>query len=166
VRCAVLRCSVVRRYVYEGPKALSAGAHYAWTATERIVVMSNGTALPTISSSTTTATHTGTFATSATLPTPKDEAAAAMSSTNVSLLWNASWHSIADRVRPSGFMPTSVSGGYGGVTNQFVRDSSGQIIGLIELGPRFYPVAKAALSFMLEQLAAWCVMDNPTLGSQ
>lgn len=44
-------------------------------------------------------------------PSVQAELAAEMSSANMSALWNGSWHSVADRIRPSGFLPTSVSGG-------------------------------------------------------
>lgn len=63
-----------------------------------------------------------------------DEAVAQMTSANITKLWNGSLASVEDRIRPSGFMPTSVSGGYGGITEQFVRDSAGQLIGLLQTG--------------------------------
>lgn len=134
-------------YVLEGHSGLESGKTYTWTATERVVVYSNGTeagAAPAIFRGSFTANVSG---------SARDEAAAMMETRNVSQLWNGSWHSVADRVQPSGFLPTSVSGGYGGITQQFVRDASGQIIGLLQLGPRFVPVAKSAIVFMLTQLA-------------
>ena len=36
--------------------------------------------------------------------------------------------SVWARVEPSGFLPTSVSGGYGGITSEFVRDGAGMSV--------------------------------------
>lgn len=106
-------------FVYDGRVALTPGTTYSWTVSERVVVYSNGTAADAVA---TLATHIGQFETSASLPTPRVEAAAVMTSKNVSMLWNGSWHSVADRVQPSGFLPTSVSGGYGGITEEVSTD--------------------------------------------
>ena len=92
------------------------------------------------------------FKTSPHLLSAKDEAVALMQSTNMSMLWNGSWHSVVDRVQPSGFLPTSVSGGYGGITHQFVRDASGQLIGMLQLGNWTRPTVQRALRFMLSAL--------------
>lgn len=43
----------------------------------------------------------------------------------------------------------------GGIKSQFVRDASGQLIGLMELGPKFYRLAARALGFMLTWLETW-----------
>lgn len=75
-----------------------------------------------------------------------------MSSPNVTKLWNGSKDSVAGRIQASGFMPTSVSGGYGGITSQYPRDSSGQLIGLLEVGPQGYAAVERALEFMLSSL--------------
>lgn len=136
--------------VYEGP-GLVAGQTYQWSAEERVVAFSNGTSLPSDAFS---VAARDTFTASASLPSARDEAAAVMSSHNVSALWNGSWHSVNDRIEPSGFLPTSVSGGYGGITQMFVRDASGQIIGLVQCGPEHARVAGRALRFMLSQLQA------------
>ena len=136
--------------VYEGP-GLAAGQTYQWSAEERVVAFSNGTT-PTSDEFAVAARDT--FTASNSLPSARDEAAAVMSSHNVSALWNGSWHSVNDRIEPSGFLPTSVSGGYGGITQMFVRDASGQIIGLVECGPEHAQVAGRALRFMLSQLQA------------
>ena len=132
--------------VYEGPDLL-AGATYEWTAEERVVSYSNGTAGGSF-----TTVGRGTFTSSASLPSARTEAAAVMSSPNISKLWNGSWHSVNDRIEPSGFLPTSVSGGYGGITQMFVRDASGQLIGLLQCGEEQTQTAGKALRFMLSQL--------------
>jgi hypothetical protein len=144
--------------VYEGP-GLSPGTHYTWSAEERIIAYSNGTvpaaeaaAAPAAGFSEAAPHFTGSFITSIRLPAARSEAATVMSSSNMSALWNGSWHSVQDRIRPSGFLPTSVSGGYGGITQMFVRDASGQIIGLAQCGPSQARVAGSALRFMLTQL--------------
>ena len=77
-----------------------------------------------------------------------------MTSANVSRLWNGSWHSVADRVTSSGFLPTSVSGGYGGITQQFVRDACGQLIGLLQLGQQFYPKVRSRIKDLLLDVSA------------
>ena len=60
----------------------------------------------------------GSFTTAAAMPTPKEELAAVLSNANNSLLWSTSRDSVWQRVEPSGFLPTSVSGGYGGITSE------------------------------------------------
>jgi hypothetical protein len=120
--------------VYEGA-ALQAGHGYAWTAEERWVAFPNGSR-PTAGWQ---QVGTGSFTTSPILPSVEEELRQVMDSPNMSRLWNGSWHSVADRVTSSGFLPTSVSGGYGGITQQFVRDGSGQLLGLLQLGSKFYP---------------------------
>lgn len=92
---------------------------------ERIVAYSNGSRPLPRSPASAAATHTGTFATTDTLQSVQMEAAQWMTSQNVSRLWNGSWHSVVDRTRDNGYLPTSVSGGYGGITQEFVRDASG-----------------------------------------
>ena len=135
--------------VYEGP-GLTANATYDWTAEERVVAYSNGTAGP----ATFELAGSGSFVTSPTLRSARLEAAAAMTAPNITALWNGSWQSVATRLAPSGFLPTSVSGGYGGITQEFVRDASGQLIGLLQLGPAQYSVVGRALRFMLSSLQA------------
>ena len=134
--------------VYEGP-GLEAGADFAWTAEERVVAFSNGT---TPTSPAFAVAGRGSFTTADGLKTAREEAAAVMSAPNMSALWNGSWHSVNDRIMPSGFLPTSVSGAYGGITQMYVRDASGQIIGLVQCGTAQTKVAGKALRFMLAQL--------------
>ena len=74
----------------------------------------------------------GTFRTIPTLQSAQSELAAELQSPNMTILWNTSSRSIWARVEPSGFLPTSVSGGYGGITSEFVRDGAGMIIGMLE----------------------------------
>ena len=134
--------------VYEGP-GLTAGARYSWTAEERIVAFSNGST-PTTAALAVVAS--GSFTAAASLLSARAEAAAVTSAPNMSALWSGSWHSVNDRIQPSGFLPTSVSGGYGGITQMFVRDASGQLIGLMQTGQ--VETAGKALRFMLSQLQA------------
>ena len=134
--------------VYEGP-GLTAGAAYTWTAEERAVAFSNAT---TPTSDAFATVGSGGFTAAADLPSAKAEAAAMMRAPNMSKLWNGSWHSVNDRIQPSGFLPTSVSGGYGGITQMFVRDASGQLLGLLQCGKAQTETAGRALRFMLAQL--------------
>ena len=94
----------------------------------------------------------GSFETASDLIDVTEEVQRSMTAYNMSVLWNGSWNSVAHRIMPSGFLPTSVSGGYGGITQQFVRDASGQLLGLLELGATFYDTVKSAMRFMLSQL--------------
>ena len=94
----------------------------------------------------------GSFQTAAGLPTPQEELIAELATPNMTTLWNTSRNSIWERVEPSGFLPTSVSGGYGGITSEFVRDGAGMIIGMLELGPVHWPRARSAMRFMLHGL--------------
>jgi len=66
----------------------------------------------------------GSFTTAAAMPTPKEELAAVLSNRNNSLLWSTSRDSVWQRVEPSGFLPTSVSGGYGGITSECEKSHS------------------------------------------
>ena len=84
---------------------------------------------------------TGTFKASPTLGSVHDELIAEVTSTNATRLWNTSSSSVWQRVEPSGFLPTSVSGGYGGITSEYVRDGAGMIIGMLELGPAHWATA-------------------------
>lgn len=43
----------------------------------------------------------------------------------------------------------------GGIKSQYVRDASGQLIGLMELGEPYYPVVARSLRFMLTWLQTW-----------
>jgi hypothetical protein len=110
--------------VYEGPPLVPSSVYY-WTAEEQLIVRGDGTvpsvddgAVAVTGNNNTAATAagwqtvgSGWFSTLAGLISARDEAAAAMRSPNVSALWNGSWHSVLDRAAPSGFLPTSVSGG-------------------------------------------------------
>ena len=46
----------------------------------------------------------------------------------------------------------TVSGSYGGITSEFVRDGAGMIIGMLELGPGHWDTARQAMRFMLHGL--------------
>ncbi len=99
---------------YEG-QPLAPSMAYSWTAEEQLIVRGDGT-VPSIDDDDSAAAGWqivggGSFSTPADLIAARDEAAATMSSPNVSALWNSSWHSVLDRAAPSGFLPTSVSGG-------------------------------------------------------
>ena len=78
----------------------------------------------------------GNFMTSATLPPAKEELISELRAPNMTRLWDTSSTSVWSRVEPSGFLPTSVSGGYGGITSEFVRDGAGMVIAILELGPQ------------------------------
>lgn len=95
--------------VVEGP-ALRAGLAYAWSVHERQVANASGADARRMG---TWLAGSGTFNTAPApqFPTPQAELVAELTSENISALWNGSWHSVVDRIRPSGFLPTSVSGG-------------------------------------------------------
>jgi len=133
--------------VYAGP-ALAAGATYTFTVTETQAADSNGH-----NASRSWSGGAGSFKAAATLPSAKAELLSELRTTNATKLWNTSMSSIWQRVEPSGFLPTSVSNGYGGITSEFVRDGAGMIVGMLELGPTRYDVARSAMRFMLHGLA-------------
>ena len=123
-------------YVYEGP-SLQAGATYDWTVEERVIVWGNGSAPASDANANgnfNSVVASGVFAADLSIPTARAEAAIEMSSQNMTTLWNTSWHSVLQRAATSGFLPTSVSGGYGGPLIEFPRDAMGQLIGLVEVG--------------------------------
>lgn len=124
-------------FVYEGP-ALTANSSYHWTAME---VQPPTTGQPRQAGS-------GVFHTSADLPTALDEARAAAAAANVTQLYEGTRDSIVGRVRPSGFSPTSVSGGYGGTANMFVRDSCAMLLAMLRLNET--AAAARVLRFMLD----------------
>jgi hypothetical protein len=132
--------------VYEGPD-LAPGHTYRFTVREQQAANSTGQ-----NASRSWDAGTGTFATSANLPSAKQELIAELGKPNMTKLWNTSSTSIVARVEPSGFLPTSVSGGYGGITSEFVRDGAGMIIGMLELGPEHWSTARKAMRFMLHGL--------------
>ena len=94
----------------------------------------------------------GRFQAHGALASAKAELATLLGTANLTKLWNTSSTSVWARVEPSGFLPTSVSGGYGGITSEFVRDGAGMIIGMLELGPTHWPTARKAMRFMLKEL--------------
>ena len=102
----------------------------------------------------------GSFCTAAALPSSRDEARAELAAANFSLLFRNSLASVAGRVQPSGFVPTSVSGGYGGSTNMFVRDTSAMMFGLLEAragcadGGGCLPTVRSVLNFTLLAIEA------------
>eukprot|EP00039_Didymoeca_costata_P007405 m.99424 g.99424 ORF g.99424 m.99424 type:complete len:763 (+) comp13674_c0_seq11:167-2455(+) len=142
-------------YVFEGnhDQELKKSSQYDWTVEERELALLDGS-IPSPTSQEWHVVGKGAFATTQSLMSAADEAAMEMTSSNVSMIWNTSWNSVVNRVVSSGFLPTSVSNGYGGITNEFVRDASGQIIGMLEIGSKTSTaVAKSALRFMLTSLS-------------
>ena len=141
---------------YEGP-GLVPDTTYAWTAEERDIVHGDGSR----GANKWRTVAVGGFATSSTLLPARLEAAAVMSHANVSAIWNTSWRSIFNRAAPSGFQPTSVSGGYGGVDVEFPRDAAGQLIGLTQLAAtsvgkqaaKLFAAVEHRLRFLFEQMA-------------
>jgi len=102
-----------------------------------------------------------TFCTTPGLPSAMDEARKATSATsNFSALWRNTLATVTERVQPSGFVPTSVSGGYGGSTNMFVRDTCAMLIGLLEAcgrasgGDSCLATVKRVLNFTLTSIGA------------
>lgn len=132
--------------VYEGP-GLVAGASYTFNVSEWQAADHNG-----LKVNKTWQAGTGSFTAAATLPSAKDELIQELQSPNMTKLWNTSSSSVWSRVEPSGFLPTSVSGGYGGITSEFVRDGAGMLIGMLELGQVRWDVVKSAIRFMLHGL--------------
>lgn len=104
--------------VFEGP-GLTPGAEYRFSVTEFQAANHLG---HNISSS--WPAGAGAFRASSTLVDAKTELIAQLRSHNVSLIWSNVTASIVGRVQPSGHLPTSVSGGYGGIEWEFVRDGS------------------------------------------
>lgn len=140
--------------VYEGP-ALTPGQTYTFHVTERQFADGAGANV----SSRSWSAGTGTFQAAADLAGAREELVAELRSPNMTLLWNTSERSIWQRVEPSGFLPTSVSNGYGGITSLFVRDAAGMIVGMLELGPDRWATARKAMRFLLHGLQC---TQNPT----
>ncbi len=132
--------------VYEGPE-LSPGRAYSFNVREQQAADSSGH-----NASRSWDAGAGTFITSTELLSAKQELISELGKPNMTKIWNTSSTSIVSRVEPSGFLPTSVSGGYGGITSEFVRDGAGMIIGMLELGPEHWPTAQKAMRFMLHGL--------------
>ena len=103
--------------VYEGP-ALTPATTYNFKVIEQQAADATGHNASRIWNA-----GSGSFITAADLPTPQDELIAELASANMTTLWNTSRASIWQRVEPSGFLPTSVSGGYGGITSEWVTVS-------------------------------------------
>jgi hypothetical protein len=132
--------------VYEGPELLTGGS-YTFSVTEQQAADGMGHNI-----STSWPCGNGSFTASNSLPSAKTELIAELENANHTKLWNTSMKSIIGRVEPSGFLPTSVSNSYGGITSEFVRDGAGMIIGILELGPQAWPTARKAMRFMLQNL--------------
>lgn len=119
-------------YVYDGP-SLVRGADYNWTAYElqwQPYPPADGP-YPTPQ----WIAGTGKFTVSADLLSPVSEASAQLNAAyNFTTLAANALASVTARIQPSGFVPTSISGGYGGSTNMFVRDTCAMLIGLLEEG--------------------------------
>ena len=105
----------------------------------------------------------GAFFVPADLPSPAAEAAAALASdANFSAIVSNAAASVVGRAQPSGFLPTSISGGYGGSTNMFVRDTAAMLIGLLEEGGgSAQAIVRAALALTLDAVVAFNVSYAP-----
>jgi hypothetical protein len=117
-------------YVYDGPQ-LERGAIYNWTATE----LQRYPPAPGEQLAPPWVAGTGWFEVPSDLPLAVAEASTELNiAANFTKLAANALSSITARISPSGFMPTSVSGGYGGQTNMFVRDTCAMLLGLLEQG--------------------------------
>ena len=132
--------------VYEGP-GLVAGSTYTFAVSEWQGADHNG-----VKVNRTWQAGTGSFKAMSALKSAKDELIQELKAPNMTKLWNTSSTSVWSRVEPSGFLPTSVSGGYGGITSEFVRDGAGMLIGMLELGKVRWNVVRSAIRFMLHGL--------------
>lgn len=99
----------------------------------------------------------GAFSVPAGLPSPAAEAAAALAgNTNFSTIVRNAAASVVGRAQPSGFLPTSISGGYGGSTSMFVRDTAAMLLGLLEEGgASAQAIVRAALALTLDAVTAF-----------
>ena len=97
------------------------------------------------------------------LPSPAAEAAAALAGdTNFSTIVRNAAASVVGRAQASGFLPTSISGGYGGSTSMFVRDTAAMLLGLLEEGgSAAHAIARAALALTLDATVAFNVSYAP-----
>eukprot|EP01043_Picozoa_sp_COSAG02_P023948 COSAG02_NODE_1294_length_13401_cov_32.784393_12_plen_1223_part_01 len=150
--------------VYQGPE-LQPDTEYKWSIEERSRTGKVG------------AQTGGRVWTSASLPTARASAATAVSANTLRSLYQGTARSILCRIN-NGSMPTSVNDGYSGM---FTRDSSVQLLGLMELAAArrdagdqasaAYILGKVeeVLSFMMERLANYTYMphiiDNPPGGA-
>lgn len=132
--------------VYEGPQ-LQAGATYFFTVMEHQAANGQG-----VNISRSWSAGRGSFKMTPDLRSAKDELIHELKKPNMTKLWETSSTSLWSRVEPSGFLPTSVSGGYGGITHEYVRDGAGMIVGILELGKEHWPIAQKAMRFMLHGL--------------
>jgi hypothetical protein len=116
-----------------GGPALAPGGAYNWTVTEMQVAPAPGQP-PVPQPPPTWVAGAGAFTASPSLPTAAAEAAAALGAGgNFSTLLSNGIASLVGRIQPCGYVPTSVSGGYGGNTSMFVRDTAAQVFALLEL---------------------------------
>ena len=118
-------------YVFDNTSVpLAGGVTYNYTIYETQVVAAPGKP-PVPSPAPLWVAGRGQFCMVPALPSPRDEARAALAG-NFTVLYNHAIGTIVDRIQPSGYMPTSVSGGYGGPTNMFIRDTCAMLIALLE----------------------------------
>ena len=142
-------------YVYDNTTLpLAAGGNYSYTIFESQIEAAPGKP-PVPSPAPVWVAAQGSFCVSPTLPILRDEARAAFGG-NFSVLYSNSLASITGRVQPSGFVPTSVSGGYGGATNMFVRDTCAMLFALLEAcaDPGCGGIVARVLNFTLSSIAA------------
>ena len=140
-------------YIYDGPPLLR-GVTYNWTASEL-----QWQPYPPIPGPYPTApwvAGTGAFVVSPDLLSPEAEAVAELNGPgNFSTLAANALASVTGRVQPSGFVPTSISGGYGGSTQMFVRDTCAMLLGLLEAqGATALPTVGRVLNFTLSAIEA------------
>jgi hypothetical protein len=150
--------------IYQGPP-LQPATEYRWSVVEK---SKNGTVGAQVG---------GSVRTSASLPSPQEEARKAVQMGNMSLLYQGTVRSILCRIH-NGSMPTSVNGGYSGM---FTRDSSVLLLGLMEVAAarrddgdeaaaiHILGKVEEVLSFMMRQLVNSTFMphiiDNPPGGA-
>ena len=105
----------------------------------------------------------GAFVVPADLPSPVAEAAAALAGdANFTAIVRNAAASVVGRAQASGFLPTSISGGYGGSTSMFVRDSVAMLLGLLEEGGgAAQAIARAALALTLDAAVTFNVSYAP-----
>ena len=142
--------------VYAGPP-LQPGQAYQWSAEEQQLRLSPNPHPHPPPLGKPFEAGNGTFVAAPDLALPIHEAAAALAAPNTTSLFEGSMQSIQGRVdHETGFVPTSVSGGYGGATSMYVRDSCAMMFALLAARPQGSPnhSVRAVLRFMLSVIQA------------
>lgn len=117
-------------YVYDGPPLLRGETHN-WTASE--LQWQPYPPLPGHYPTPAWVAGSGSFSVPSGLLSPEEEASQELNvAFNFSTLAANALASVTARVQPSGFVPTSISGGYGGSTNMFIRDTCAMLLALME----------------------------------